>query len=380
MAAGLTEQQLQKAIADKYRDADVLRNAQVNVVVVEARGKTFYAKGAVARIGQYVILDSDFRLLNALVQCGDVPVSAAEYDYLYIIRKKRSEQPAGTSALPKGPSNTNKPDDNPVKEPAKPAADPLKPDSDPLAPPPGAMGENPVRPFMAAAEGEGAAGASGTYMIIDGKPVLVGGGEGEKPAVVVAPEVKAPDAAPVAAPEAPKAEPTAPSHYEFGQTLEPLDEVRVIRVPLKQLNAGDLRYNVVIRPDDVLIVPTPNIGFYYMGGHVGSPGAFTLNGTKLTLKQAIISARMLDPLAVPQKTDVIRRFEGNKEVYVRVDLADVFSGKAPDLFIKPNDTIIVGTDWYPPFLQAIRTSFRFSTGFGFLYDRNYAPQQKQQLN
>jgi hypothetical protein len=85
---------------------------------------------------------------------------------------------------------------------------------------------------------------------------------------------------------------------------------------------------------------------------------------------------MLDSLAVPQKTDVIRRFEGNKEVYVRVDLADIFSGKTPDLFIKPNDTVVVGTDWYPPFLQAIRTSFRFSTGFGFLYDRNYAPIQQ----
>jgi protein involved in polysaccharide export with SLBB domain len=112
-----------------------------------------------------------------------------------------------------------------------------------------------------------------------------------------------------------------------------------------------------------------------MGGHVGAAGAYGLNGNKITLKQAVSAARMMDPYAIPQKTDVIRRI-GDNELFLRVDLTAVFEGRQPDIYIKPNDVITVGTDWYPPFLIALRTAFRFSYGFGFIYDRNYAPQQK----
>jgi protein involved in polysaccharide export with SLBB domain len=165
--------------------------------------------------------------------------------------------------------------------------------------------------------------------------------------------------------------------FEFGAGLT-MEDTRVIRVPLAQLKIGDLRYNIVVRPGDVLIVPPPSIGYYYMAGHVGAPGAYNMTGQKITLKQAIAAARMLDPFAVPARTDVIRRV-GNNEVFVRVDLYQVFKGLQPDLYLKPNDTVVVGTDWYPSFLQAIRGAFRFTYGFGFLYDRNYAPFQRGQF-
>jgi hypothetical protein len=41
------------------------------------------------------------------------------------------------------------------------------------------------------------------------------------------------------------------------------------------------------------------------------------------------------------------------------------------MFIKPDDTIVVGTDWWAPFLGAVRNSFRLTYGAGFLYDRDY---------
>jgi hypothetical protein len=116
-----------------------------------------------------------------------------------------------------------------------------------------------------------------------------------------------------------------------------------------------------------------------MGGHFQNGGVFNLTGQHITLKQAVISARMLDGYGVPRKTDVIRRIGGDKEVFVRVDLSKIFDGKQPDIFLKANDVIQVGTDWYPPFLAAIRGAFRITYGFGFLYDRNYSPAQKQRF-
>jgi protein involved in polysaccharide export with SLBB domain len=77
-AAGLTENQLQRAISVKYKEAGLMVNAQVSVTVVLAQGRTFYVYGAVPRPGQYALVDSDFRLYNALVQSGD-PIYPAEY-------------------------------------------------------------------------------------------------------------------------------------------------------------------------------------------------------------------------------------------------------------------------------------------------------------
>ena len=54
-------------------------------------------------------------------------------------------------------------------------------------------------------------------------------------------------------------------------------DVRIIRVPFEALwTQGDLRYNVVIHPGDMIIVPNPMIGEYYMGGHVARVGVYSL--------------------------------------------------------------------------------------------------------
>jgi polysaccharide biosynthesis/export protein len=167
--------------------------------------------------------------------------------------------------------------------------------------------------------------------------------------------------------------------FEFGATTEYIDQTRVIRVPLSELRNGDLRYNVIIRPDDLIIIPVPEVGEYYMSGHVGAPGAYSLTGRKITLKQAITSARMLDPFAVPWRTDLVRRIGTDREIYVRVNLQQIFFGRQPDIFLKPNDVVMVGSDWYPPFLVALRGAFRATYGFGFIYDRNLAPAQEQRF-
>jgi hypothetical protein len=158
--------------------------------------------------------------------------------------------------------------------------------------------------------------------------------------------------------------------FEFND-LQPPQNIRVIRVPVAAVRRGDLRYNIAIRPKDQIVVPYLNVGEYYMGGHVATPGVYTLRANHVTLKQAVISARMLDSLAIPARTDVIRRLAPDREVYVRVDLDKVFAGTQPDFYLKPDDQVMVGTNFLAPFLAAIRGGFRMTYGFGFIYDRNF---------
>ncbi len=71
-AAGVTEQQLEATIRDAYKDSQVINNAQPSVAVIEARGRTYSVLGAVGAPNLYTIYDTDFRLLDALVNARDV--------------------------------------------------------------------------------------------------------------------------------------------------------------------------------------------------------------------------------------------------------------------------------------------------------------------
>jgi protein involved in polysaccharide export with SLBB domain len=236
---------------------------------------------------------------------------------------------------------------------------------------PRVQGTTVARPVLAmadepAAKAEPTAGNEERFGTVEGKTVLIGADKAKAEAAAELPTTQAVVAVAAA---------TTQPAYEFGSMLKADDDQRIIRVPLQSLQNGDLRYNIVIRPNDMIYVPVPQTGVYYMGGHVAAPGAYNLAGQKISLKQAIISARGLDQLAVPSRTDVVRRVADDREIFVRVDLGKIFSGTEPDIFLKPNDTVTVGTDIYPSFLAAIRGAFRITYGFGFLYDRNYAPAQ-----
>jgi hypothetical protein len=171
--------------------------------------------------------------------------------------------------------------------------------------------------------------------------------------------------------------------FTFNDLPEP-ENVRVIHIPLKRLRNGELKYNVVIRPKDVIIAQNLQVGVYYMGGHVARGGAFSLTGQKVTLQEAVIAAGMFDALAIPARTDIIRKIRsgtrdgGDRLVYVRVDLDRIFTGQAPDIYLKPDDRVMVGTNALAPFIAAVRGAFRLTYGFGFLYDRNFAVDEERQ--
>lgn len=357
---GLTEGELQQGIAEAYRQAGVLDPADVSVSVLEQRNAAYTISGSVQRPGQYVITDEDFRLLDALTTAGDP--SSPFIEEAYIIRSTRERGGAGAEAERGGPgvmpaNPTTRPT---TGRPATRRVDQLAPQSSLPKP-----AQPKLRPavLLQVQAGQPAAEVAQTdddptarVGVIDGKEVVVQPGEEDM----------------TARPPADDGKP-----FEFNDLPSSGDQ-RIIRVPLSKLRNGDLQYNVAIRPRDRIIVPPGNIGFYYMDGHVANRGAYAFNGQKITLMRALASANGLDGLAIPQRTDIVRRIGPNQQMFVRVDVAKIFAGKAPDIYLKPDDQVMVGTNFVAPFLAAIRGGFRMTYGFGFLYDRNFAYDQDDQ--
>ncbi len=100
-AEGLTEAELQHAVSDAYRNANILSNAQVSVQVLEARARSFNILGAVNTPSQYIILKSDFRVLDALVLAHDTLPSV---DELYVIRQVKEDPNGASDSAPAAPA------------------------------------------------------------------------------------------------------------------------------------------------------------------------------------------------------------------------------------------------------------------------------------
>jgi polysaccharide export outer membrane protein len=387
-AEGLTEHELENAIAKAYEDANLIKKARVTVTVAEARSSTFSVMGNAGAPGEFEITRPDYRMLDAMV-AARAPGTTQGVDYVYVIRKLTAEKPPE----PEQPS--------PEEAPA--ATQPSAPPGDLLAPPPGPQSRldtNVSAKTMLMDQTTGpsdngllAPGADeGANGVIEGKPAPTpnsGPNPPEQnppaqnppaqntPATPENPETPAPPPpTPEQQPTMPPAEgeATPPGQFEFNGPKEPSDE-RIIRVPIYRLqHFGELKYNIVIRPGDMIVVPDPVTGVYYMGGHLLRSGVYSLNGTPVTIKEAWIAAGGGDDLAIPRRSEIIRQLGNDKEVFVRIDLTKVLSGEMPDLYLKPNDIVYVGTNIGAPFIAAVRNSFRFDYGFGFLYDRNFGSQ------
>jgi protein involved in polysaccharide export with SLBB domain len=150
------------------------------------------------------------------------------------------------------------------------------------------------------------------------------------------------------------------------------DQARVIAINVARLEQGDPRMNIVIRDDDVIQVPVLEIGEFYVMGNVQRPGVYSLTGRKVTLKMALAAAGNFDPLAYPENSILVRRVGENQEQIMAVNLEAIMQGKQPDVFLKANDVLAVGTSISAPFLAVFKNAFRLTYGFGFIYDRNFS--------
>jgi polysaccharide biosynthesis/export protein len=180
-----------------------------------------------------------------------------------------------------------------------------------------------------------------------------------------------PEIAPAQQPTPPTKEET-PANYGWEQIGSGGQQKRVIKIPVKEFFGGDPRYNIIIKPGDVISVPVDIVGEFYILGNANNQGVIPLTGRPMTLMQSMAAAGGLGALAWPENVEVRRRIAENKEEIVLVNLKKIAAGSQPDFFIKVNDLVNVGTHPGARWLAVLRNAFRATYGFGFIYDRNFA--------
>ena len=168
--------------------------------------------------------------------------------------------------------------------------------------------------------------------------------------------------------------PEGPNPLGSGETTaEDLVTQRVIQVPVAPLLRGVAKYNIVIRPGDVIHVSAPEQGVVYaLGPGIGRPGTYSLPTTgRLTIQRLVAAAGGLSPIAIPERVDLTRVVGENSQATIRLNVRAIFEGTQPDIRLKPDDMVNFGTNFWATPMAVIRNGFRMSYGFGFLLDRNF---------
>jgi protein involved in polysaccharide export with SLBB domain len=156
------------------------------------------------------------------------------------------------------------------------------------------------------------------------------------------------------------------------QPSKPIFVERIIEIPYDRLKRGDSAVNIVIRPKDRIYIAEPRSGVIYVDGEIARPGVYSLplNG-KITLSRLVAAAGGLGPLAIPERVDLTRIVAPNREANIRLNLGAIRRRTQPDLYLKPDDHILIGTDFWAVPLAVFRNGLRMTYGFGFLLDRNF---------
>lgn len=395
--AGRTISQLEMDIAETLREQDILPNPEVQVALVNSRTSRFSIIGSIPRAGTYEIPQPEYRLLQAIADAGGVSPIIQK---IYVFRSggdagvaeamstdgqlsssfsSRGQMgSAGLTLSDVSGGASSAPASAPASGPATaPASGPAPGSASrmPISPIPGSRPSTDIKPAPPS-------GGIDELQILEGRPTSAPQQISWDPDEGwVIKQESVPSTQPQArVPLHTQPTQSHPTSAPIGSAQSqpwPTDEdagppVRIIEIPTKELLAGDPRYNIVIRPSDLINVPPGAVGEFYMMGNIARPGAYDLTGRRLTVKEAIASAGGFGPLAWPSRADLIRRVSQDEEQIIQLDLDAVFAGNAPDFYLKPNDIVNVGTTPAALFLAVLRNAFRFSYGFGFVYDRNFA--------
>jgi protein involved in polysaccharide export with SLBB domain len=338
---GNTPSQVERQIKQLLEDMDVLKDAEVAVIVQEGRQNTYSVIGepreGSTAIGTYTIPHPNFRLLEAMALARGAP---GRTKTVYVIRDANFVQPRmgqnPTIRVPDDYGPTRSDNDVTSSNSTMNLIDTLT------------AGMDDQQTFARNTQTAAGSGLNGSnqqqWIFRDNQWVKV------DPMLIADTHVFDVD--------------------EVGM-LQPIRS-RIVEIPYSRLLDGDMRYNVVIRPGDVVRVPAPVIGNVYIMGAISRPGTYALPGDKdLTLKQLVAAAGNLSTFAIPNRVDLVRRVRDNQEATVRLNLRAIFDGTQPDFYLKPNDLINIGTSFFAPPLAIARNGFRMTYGFGFVLDRNF---------
>lgn len=368
-AAGLTAQELEDRITSLLSE-DVLLNPLVDVSIAEASAFRYTIYGAVPAPGVFTLRSSDLRLLDALALAGGSPQVVKR---IYVMRSVTLTEAASPDWKQQPPSGTGgaQPDNQQNIEELIDEIDRQNNNN---------RGANPGMV------------APGAFAMQDDSTALV---DIDDIAPVQRSRIGQVDIDDPGKFERPSVQPTFFYDQQRGEwvrvpgtgiatqpaaqmpgpaNLEPDDlmALRVIEIDNERLLHGDSTQNVVIRPGDRIYVEVPLQGLVYIDGDINRRGVYQIpsNG-ELTLSRLVATAGGLNSIAIPERVDLTRRVGTNREATVRLDLAAIRNRTQPDVLLKPDDVIIIGTNFIATPLAVIRNGFRATYGWGFLLDRNF---------
>ena len=361
-AAGLTVQELQEEIISRLKD--LIGDPLVTVVLEDGRSFQFTIYGAVSGTGIYSLTRPDFRVMDAMSIAGG---TASTTQRLLVIREVALDESVNPSYLRDSATDqTKKPDTSGTIDVSD--IDDLinKLDQKP-APSPGARSaqdDPPVDVDATTSESKDNSSdqintkkdtsTSNSKFVFDEQSqqwVRSSGGSDSK-----------------------KNNSTSSinTNAASGKSSDSPFATRIIEIDYQALARGDSNLNIVIRPGDRIFVDTPDVGVVYVDGDVTRPGVYQLPvAGKLTLSRLIAAAGGLNPLAIPERVDLIRKIAPDRESALRINLAAIRNRAEPDIYMRQDDHVIIGTNFWAAPLAVVRNGFRMTYGFGFLLDRNF---------
>ena len=121
-----------------------------------------------------------------------------------------------------------------------------------------------------------------------------------------------------------------------------------LTVPLNELLLqGDPRWNIALKPGDVLSVPPEEAIAVSVLGAVNSPGVHKLPvGDDATLLKAIALAGGLNERASKKGLQIKRRGRDGDKAIIKVNLGDILSGKVPDVILVEGDVVVVNESFF----------------------------------
>lgn len=416
-AGGMSQTDLVAAIESKLKP--IIRDPKVSVTVLEGRAFTFMVDGQVRNAGVYALSRPDFDIEQAVALAGGAQEGVRRVRIVRLMNHDEAEA-LGTDSQPASPASGGGP--------AAPAAPNVPAAQPPAAPPATAApsvddllkqiqpSEQAPAPATAPGAGEPAPapspGALRTpEMVVDvdqlaappatDAPVVQPESATQAPPARAAADeahyvfdtqkqewvLVAPAAAGPAGPDSGLAAPNSPEGAITGPAAGGADakprrkaadfrlpngrKTRVILVDWDLLQRGDLTQNVIIRPGDKIHVEG-ELGVVYIDGEISRPGVYNLPPVgELTLSRLVSAAGGLGQIAIPQRVDLIRKTAPDREAAIRVNLAAIRNRAEPDIIMRADDHIIIGTNFFATPLAVVRNGFRMTYGFGFLLDRNF---------
>ena len=121
-----------------------------------------------------------------------------------------------------------------------------------------------------------------------------------------------------------------------------------LSVPLSELLIqGDPRWNIWLRPGDIVSVPPEAAVSVSVLGAVSSPGVYKLPvGDGASVLNAVARAGGLNDRASKSGIQIKRRDASGEEKVLKVDLGDILSGKESDFVLQEGDVIVVKESFF----------------------------------